>query len=180
MSDQAVRTIVQTDEGNLDFQEYFVHRMCQPQVYGFKFLGIETAKPAPGVLEAIEDSDGIVICPSNPWVSIGPILALAEIKQRIKSKHVMAISPIIGGQAVKGPAAKMYRELGIQPSALSVAQHYRDLITDIVIDKVDIQLQSDIRNLNIQSFVTETLMKTSEDRRQLAEDVLNFIGSYIQ
>jgi LPPG:FO 2-phospho-L-lactate transferase len=177
MSDQSIRTIVETDEGNLDFQEYFVHRECKPRVKGFKFFGIETASAAPGVFDAIENSDTIVICPSNPWVSIGPILSLAGMKSSLKAKQVIAVSPIIGGQTVKGPAAKMYRELGIQPSALSVAEHYQDLITQFVMDVTDLELKEDIFRLNIQPFVTNTLMKTTNDRQQLAQDVLNFIGS---
>ncbi len=177
MSDQAVRTIVETDEGVLDFQEYFVHRECRPHVKGFKFLGVETAVPAQGIFEAIDGSDAIVICPSNPWVSIGPILSLTGMKSKIQSRKVVAVSPIIGGQAVKGPAAKMYRELGIQPSALSVAQQYQGIATHFVMDKTDLEFQRDVLRLNIKSFITDTLMKTIKDRRQLAQDVLNFIGS---
>jgi LPPG:FO 2-phospho-L-lactate transferase len=180
MSDQPVRTIVETDEGALDFQEYFVHRECRPQVTGFRFMGIETAVATPGVFEAIEISDAIVICPSNPWVSIGPILALPGVKSKILEKQVIVISPIIGGQAVKGPAAKMYREMGIRPSALSVAQHYQELATHFVLDHTDAELQQDISRLNIQCFVTETLMKSPADRKQLAKDVLNFIGFNFQ
>jgi len=177
MSDQVVRTIVETDEGNLEFQEYFVHRECKPHVKGFKFAGIEAASAAPGVFDAIDDSNAIVICPSNPWVSIGPILSLEGMKSKIKKKLVIAVSPIIGGQAVKGPAAKMYRELGILPSALSVAKHYQGLATHFVMDNTDSEFQQDIMRLNMQSFVAQTLMKSAKDRKKLAQDVLNFIGS---
>ena len=177
MSDQPVRTIVETDEGLLDFQEYFVHRECGPHVKGFKFVGIKAAKPAQGIFEAIDDADAIVICPSNPWVSIGPILSLVGMKSKIKSRKVIAVSPIIGGHAVKGPAAKMYLELGIQPSAISVAQQYKGIATHFVLDKTDAMLQPDILRLNIKPFVTDTLMKTFKDRQQLALDVLNFMGS---
>ena len=177
MSDQPIKTIVETDEGFMDFQEYFVHRECKPVVKGFKFSGIEAALAAPGVFKAIDDSDLIVICPSNPWVSIGPILSLPDMKSKIKSKQVVAISPIIHGQAVKGPAAKMYRELGIQPSALSVAQQYRGIATHFVLDNADMGLQLDILRLNIKPFVTDILMKSSSDRQQLAQDVLNFVES---
>jgi LPPG:FO 2-phospho-L-lactate transferase len=180
MSDQPVRTIVETDEGVLDFQEYFVHRECGPHVKGFKFVGIKGAKPAQGIFEAIDDADAIVICPSNPWVSIGPILSLVGMKSKIKSRKVIAVSPIIGGHAVKGPAAKMYLELGIQPSAISVAQQYKGIATHFVLDKTDAMLQPDILRLNIKPFVTNTLMKTFKDRQQLALDVLNFMGSINQ
>jgi LPPG:FO 2-phospho-L-lactate transferase len=177
MSDQPVRTIVETDEGDLAFQEYFVHRRCEPRVKGFRFEGIESARPAAGVTEALEQAEAIVICPSNPWVSIGPILAVAELKSRIETKRVLAVSPILGGQAVKGPAAKMYRELGIEPTAVAIARHYEGLLTGFVLDKVDAQLEADVRRLNMQTLVTDTLVRTSEERRRLAEDVLNFIGT---
>jgi LPPG:FO 2-phospho-L-lactate transferase len=180
MSDRVVHTIVETDEGNLEFQEYFVHRQCRPQVTGFKFIGIQDAIAAPGVHEAIDESDAIVICPSNPWVSIGPILNLPGMHAKISTKKVVAISPIIGGQAVKGPAAKMCKELGIEPSAFAVAKHYQGLISGFVMDKIDLEQRSKILTLGIQPLFTETYMKSSDDRKQLAKDVLNFIGSILQ
>jgi LPPG:FO 2-phospho-L-lactate transferase len=110
MSDQPVRTMVDTTEdGELAFQEYFVHRKCKPKVKGFRFIGIATARPAAGVLEAIEHADGIVICPSNPWVSIDPILKITGIRSALATKIVIAVSPIIGGLTVKGPAANVHR-----------------------------------------------------------------------
>lgn len=175
MSDQPVRTIVETEEGDLAFQEYFVHRRCEPRVTGFRFEGVEAAKRAPGTREAIESADAVIICPSNPWVSIDPIL---HVVKRIE-KPVIAISPIIGGQTVKGPAAKMYRELGIEPSALAVARHYCDLVTGFVFDQVDTPLEGEIRSLNMRTFVTNTLMKSHEDKKQLATDILNFVGKIL-
>jgi LPPG:FO 2-phospho-L-lactate transferase len=178
MCDQPVRTIVETEEGELAFQEYFVHRRCEPRVKGFRFDGAEKAEPAPGAREAIRSADAVVICPSNPWVSIDPILATLTSALSHKGRGgIVAVSPIIGGQAVKGPAAKMYRELGIEPSALAVANHYRGLATGFVLDKVDAQLNDNIRGLNMRTLVTNTLMNSPEDRRQLASDVLRFIGS---
>ena len=177
MSDNPIRTVVETDEGDLAFQEYFVHRRCEPRVKGFRFDGINKAESAPGAREAIQSADAIVICPSNPWVSIAPILAVPGLKSAIEAKKVAAVSPIIGGQAVKGPAAKMYSELGIEPSALAVAKHYQTLVTHFVMDKIDSQFEAQIRSLNMQTLITNTLMKTPDDRRQLAEDVLNFIGT---
>ena len=177
MSDDPVRTIVNTGQGELAFQEYFVHRRCEPLVKGFRFDGIKSARPATGVMEAIERADVIVICPSNPWVSIGPILAVPGIRRAIETKQVLAVSPIIGGQAVKGPAAKMFDELGIRPSALAVAEHYRGLVNGFILDTVDSQLEADVRRLNMRAFVTNTLMKTTDDRKRLAEDVLNFAGN---
>ena len=177
MSDNAVRTIVDTDEGELAFQEYFVHRRCEPRVKGFRFDGIESAKPAPGIVNAIKKSDAIVICPSNPWVSIAPILAVPGIRSAMEAKKICAVSPIIGGRAVKGPAAKMYRELGIEPSAFAVAKHYQNLITEFVLDEVDAKLETDIQDLKMQTLITKTLMENSDKRRRLAKDVLHFIGN---
>ena len=175
MSDQSVRTIVETDEGELAFQEYFVHRRCEPRVKGFRFDGIDLAESVPAAREAIDSADAIIICPSNPWVSIDPILnVFPEIE-----KPVLAVSPILGGETVKGPAAKMYRELGIEPSALAVARHYRNLVSGFVLDKIDQQLEGDIMGLSMQTLVTNTLMKSHEDRKQLAQAVLHFIGNIL-
>ena len=173
MSDQPVRTIVETDEGELAFQEYFVHRRCEPKVKGFRFEGIDTAEAAPGALEAIEGVNAVVICPSNPWVSIDPILAVAGMRKAIEAKPVVAISPIIGGETVKGPAAKMYFELGIQPSALAVAEHYQELLSGFVLDKIDAELAE---TLAIPTLTTDTLMNLLTKRATLAQDVLHFIG----
>jgi len=178
MSDSPVRTIVETEAGDLAFQEYFVHRRCEPRVKGFRFEGAERAEPVSGAREALYAAEAVVICPSNPWVSIDPILAVrrSDWQSALHEKAVIAVSPIIGGETVKGPAAKMYRELGIEPSALAVANHYRGLATGFVLDTVDAQLQETVGGLNMQVFVTNTLMKSHEDRRQLANEVLNFIG----
>ena len=178
MSDQPMRTIVETDEGDLAFQEYFVHRRCEPRVRGFRFEGAEGAQPAPGAREAIQAADAVILCPSNPWVSIDPILKVfSPLPNREGSGlRVTAISPIIGGQSVKGPAAKMYSELGIEPSALAVARHYCDLVNAFVLDIVDRQLEGEIRRLSMRTLVTNTLMKSHDDRKQLAMDVLVFCG----
>jgi LPPG:FO 2-phospho-L-lactate transferase len=179
MSDQPVRTIVETEEGDLAFQEYFVHRRCEPRVRGFRFEGVGKAEPAPGAREAIQAADAIIICPSNPWVSIDPILQVFATLLKAGGSGVMlvAVSPIIGGQTVKGPAAKMYRELGIEPSALAVAKHYCDLATGFVLDQIDEQLKGDVMGLNMRTLVTNTLMNSHDSRSQLAKDVLNFIGT---
>jgi LPPG:FO 2-phospho-L-lactate transferase len=169
MSDQPVRTIVETDEGDLAFQEYFVHRRCEPKVKGFRFEGVEIAEAAPGALDALEAAEAVVICPSNPWVSIDPILRVCQIPN---NKKVVAVSPIIGGHTVKGPAAKMYAELGIQPSALAVAEHYRGLLNGFVLDEVDKSLASEIES---QTLTTDTLMDSLTKRASLAGDVLHFI-----
>jgi len=173
MTDQAVSTMVKTiEDGELAFQEYFVHRNCEPKVKGFRFAGIESALPAPGVMDSINKADAVILCPSNPWVSIDPILAFPVIRSALKAKCVVAISPIISGHAVKGPAAKMYIEMGILPSAVAIAQHYNELLSGFVMDASDVNLSLDI---TIPFVATKTLMKTKDDRRCLAEDVLNLI-----
>jgi LPPG:FO 2-phospho-L-lactate transferase len=173
MSDQPVRTMVSTiGFGELPFQEYFVHQNCEPKVKGFRFLGIESAQPAPGVLDAIESADAIIICPSNPWVSIDPILALAGIRLSLTGKTVVAVSPIISGKTVKGPAAKMYAELGILPSALAVARHFANLLSVFIIDNGDSDLAIDF---SIPITITNIIMNTQDDRRNLARDVLDSI-----
>jgi LPPG:FO 2-phospho-L-lactate transferase len=184
MSDAPVRTMVDTDEGELTFQEYFVHRRCEPKVKGFRFDGVEEAEPAVGVKEALESADAIIICPSNPWVSVDPILKtltptslLQGERRRGQGKPVFAVSPIIGGKTVKGPAAKMSSELGIKPSALAVAKHYRTILTGFVLDNEDLNMQTEIKNLEIETLVTNTLMNNLTDRTRLAHDVLHFIGS---
>lgn len=172
MSDQPVRTIVETEEGDLAFQEYFVHRRCEPRVKGFRFDGADSAEPAAGAREAFQFADAVIICPSNPWVSIDPIL---RVIPKIE-KPAFAVSPIIGGQTVKGPAAKMYHELGIGPSALAVANHYRELLKGFVIDALDAELKESVKDLNMEVCVTNTLMRSHDDRKQLAKQVLDFVG----
>ena len=171
MSDDPVRTIVETEEGYLPFQEYFVHRRCEPVVSGFHFDGIASARPAPGIEEALAAADAVIICPSNPWVSVDPILGVLPPLQ----KPVVAISPIIGGKTVKGPAAKMFAEMGIEPSAPAVAEHYRNLLTGFVLDLADQELQSRIA---AHTLVTDILLNSIADRVRLAQEVLDFIGKF--
>lgn len=175
MSDDKISTIVSTVEmGELPFQEYFVKHRCRPSVKGFRFAGIETAKPAPGVLEAIEQADYVILCPSNPWVSIDPILALAGLREAVSAKTTIAISPLIGGSSIKGPAAKMYAELGISPGAVAVAAHYRAIITAFVLDIRDQSESDQITRWGIIPFVTDILMHDREDRKRLAKEILSF------
>ena len=175
MSDEPVSTWVETsDAGSLPFQDYFVRLQCAPVVTGFVFRDVEKAAPAPGVLAAIQRADVVVICPSNPWVSIGPIMSISAIREKIEEKFVVAVSPIVGGKAIKGPAAKMYAELGIEPSALAVADQYRSFINGFVYDQVDEAQASMINALGMQTLVTDTVMKTVDDRRRLADEILLF------
>jgi LPPG:FO 2-phospho-L-lactate transferase len=177
MTDDAVATIVITaDQGEMPFQEYFVHQQCRPIVKGFKFSGVESARPAPGALESIRSADAVVFCPSNPWVSLDPILAVQGMLPAIKDCEIIAaVSPIVGGAAVKGPAAKMFSELGMVPSAAAVAQHYQGIVSHFIIDSIDHDHAREISGLGMKTLAVNTVMKTREDRRQLAADVLNFI-----
>jgi LPPG:FO 2-phospho-L-lactate transferase len=178
MSDRAVRTIIATAEGELAFQHYFVRERCAPQVTGFRFDGAEAAAPSPEVEAAFDDPDlaGIVICPSNPFVSVDPILAVADIRQRLEKRRVpvVAVSPIIAGAAIKGPTAKMMRELDIPSDAVAVARHYRGLLDGFVLDQQDGALAHAVIALGVEVSVAQTLMVTLADRIDLAEKVLQF------
>lgn len=175
MSDDPVRTIVNTRQGAaLGFQEYFVHRACQPEVTGFDFRGAGTARPVPEALDAIRNADLVILTPSNPWVSIGPILAMPGVLAVIRQKPVIAVSPIVGGKALKGPAAKMYHELGIAPSAAAVAAHYREFLTGFVLDARDAAELDKIRQWRIIPVATNIIMKDRPDRARLAREVLDF------
>ena len=174
VSDDPVATWVDTGDGALPFQEYFVHRQCQPIVSGFHFIGAEQAHPAPGVLEAIDRADLVVFCPSNPWVSIDPILAIPGLRLAVQSRPTLAVSPIIGGQAVKGPAAKMFAEMGLEPSALAVARHYGKMLKGFILDHIDALQAQEIQPLEIKTYLTDTLMRTIQDRGRLAKEVVEF------
>ncbi len=174
MSDDRVATLVHTREGVLAFQEYFVARKCEPAVSGFEFSGLEQARPTGAVLSALEAADLVIICPSNPWVSIDPILALLGVRERLVERTVVAVSPLIGGQAVKGPAAKMFAELGFEPSSRAVAQHYSSILTGLVLDRVDIGDANALAAAGLPVLTAQTWMKSSEDRRRLAAEVLEF------
>jgi len=175
MTDDLVSTIVHTKEGeSLGFQEYFVHQAFQPVVESFEFRGADKAKPVPAALDALKMCDLVVIAPSNPWVSIDPILAVPGYRDAIAQKPVVAVSPLIGGKAVKGPAAKMCRELGLQPSAAAVANHYRDFLTGFILDALDEDELQKIQRWFIIGLTTKILMKNQEDRIRLAEETLMF------
>jgi LPPG:FO 2-phospho-L-lactate transferase len=180
MTDDPAPTVVLTSEGELPFQEYFVHKQCRPTVMGFRFEGIEQALPAPGLLEALRMTDLVIFCPSNPWVSIDPILSVPGVRwtlleeRKRRGLSILAISPIIGGKTVKGPAAKMFSEMGITPSALAVAEHYKELCSLFVLDRLDEEQAQAIRVLGMQPLVADTLMNSSSDRVRLADEVLRF------
>lgn len=178
MSDDTVRTIVHSAEGDLPFQEYFVARKCEVPVTGFAFAGIERARPTDAVREALQakELEAILVCPSNPFVSVDPILSLPGFRSLVAGAGVpvIAVSPIIAGAAVKGPAAKMMRELGLAVSPLTVASHYRGLVTDFVMDTADAALASAVAALGMAVHLTDILMRDPADRRRLAEQCLAF------
>ena len=180
MSDDVIQTWVYTNEGDLEFQEYFVHRRCEPIVKGFNFEGVEKSKPAPGVLEAIDQCDAVIICPSNPWVSIDPILSVPNIKTALENHLVIAVSPIIESRTIKGPAAKMFMEMGIQPSAHAVAEHYGSIIHGLIIDNSDVALVKEINDLSIHTFVTNILMRDRLDRGRLAREMIEYINANVR
>ncbi len=180
MSDEPVRTIIRTQDGqDLSFQEYFVHQKCQPCVKEFYFSGVDKAKPAPGIIVKIEEADIIIICPSNPWVSIDPILAIEGIKAAVTKKPVIAVSPIVGGKAIKGPVVKMYSELGITPSATAVAEHYKDILSGFVFDEIDKNEFENIAQWRIIPFVTNTIMQNFGERSRLAIEILGLSKTII-
>jgi LPPG:FO 2-phospho-L-lactate transferase len=174
MTDTPVATLVDTDEGILPFQDYFVCRAWQPVIRRVQFEGIERARPSIEVRAALDAADLVVLCPSNPFVSIDPILALDGVREQLREHRTVAVSPIIGGQAVKGPAAKMFRELGQEPTALAVARHYADFLDGLVIDQADAGQRTEIERLNTRVLVTDTLMRDAADRARLAHEMLEF------
>jgi len=174
MSDDPLATRVYTSEGEMPFQEYFVQHQCQPIVNGFRFDGRENAQPSAGVLDAIRHAELVVICPSNPWVSIDPILAIEGISREVASKRVIAVSPIVAGKTLKGPAAKMFAELGIKPSASAVAMHYSGILSGFMIDLQDAEQAGEIETHGIEVAVDNIIMKDRPDRRRLASSVLEF------
>ncbi len=175
MSDQPVRTVILTPEGPMPFQEYFVRRRTEPVMLGMRLEGLAQARPTEQVRTALDEADAIIFCPSNPFVSIGPILALPGVRERIAARPTLAVSPIIGGQALKGPAAKMMEEQGLEVSALGVARHYAGLVDGFVLDEADAGLADGVRALGMTPFVTDSIMRDKADRRRLAVETLGFV-----
>ena len=173
MSDDKVRTIVETDEGDLTFQDYFVKRQCRPIVKAVHFDGTEAARPSPGFLAALEEAAALVFCPSNPFLSIAPILAVPGVRERIASFSGprIAVSPIVGGEALRGPAAKLLRELGHEVSCLGVARYYQGMCDIFLIDEVDRHHLDSIRSLGMQAEAAPTVMVSDEDKIRLATQI---------
>jgi len=181
MTDTPVRTEIRIDEGWLDFQDYFVRRRQVPDVREVRFAGIDVARPTGDVLEVLVSADAIVIGPSNPIVSVGPILAVPGMREalaaaRLRGAPVAAVSPIIGGKALKGPAGRMLTSLGMESSALGVARRYADLIDVMVIDRVDEALVPVIEALGPRTVATDTIMADDAGRARVARSVLESMG----
>ncbi len=172
MSDSPVRTVVETTLGPLAFQHYFVRDRCTPNVTGFRFAGIEQARPAPAILEWLRDCDGVIICPSNPFVSVDPVLGVPGIREALLKLPVIAISPIVGGRAIKGPTAKMMAELKVPATAAQVASHYGDLLDGFLLDEADAALHG---QLGVPTVVAQSVMLTLQDRIDLAGVALRFL-----
>jgi LPPG:FO 2-phospho-L-lactate transferase len=170
MTDGRVETRVATDEGDLAFQDYFVRRRCEPRARSIRFEGAAAALPAPGVVDclAAKSLQAIILCPSNPYLSIDPLLAMPLLREALEKRvaPLIAVSPLIGGQAVKGPTAKIMQELAIPLTPASIYEHYRGLLDGIIVDSADAQAAA---SLPIPTFATPTLMSSLEDRLRLAQ-----------
>jgi LPPG:FO 2-phospho-L-lactate transferase len=179
MSDAPVATIIETPDGPLAFQEYFVRRRQQDTVLGVRLDGIEAARATPAALEALARAEAVLVCPSNPLLSIGPILSVGGLRKALAAARaggapVVAVSPIIGGRAVKGPAAANLAALGVEVSPLGVARWYAGLLDGLALDDADAALARDIEALGVRPLVTDILMRDADDRERLARDVLAF------
>jgi LPPG:FO 2-phospho-L-lactate transferase len=180
MSDDPVRTQVRTDEGWLDFQHYFVREQCRPEVRGVRFAGAETAQLSAGFAETLSRPDlaAVVICPSNPWLSVDPILSVPGVRDRLDALPgpVIAVSPLVGGTALKGPLAKLMAELGQPVTNLALAGHYNGLLDHLVIDKTDAADVGPLRETGLCATVRQTVMRDGADRERLAGEVLALVG----
>jgi LPPG:FO 2-phospho-L-lactate transferase len=177
MTDQKIETVVVTDMGRMHFQEYLVKRRAKDRVINVEFKGAQGAQPAPGVLSSILNAKVVIVCPSNPIVSIGTILSVKGVRDALKETkaRVIAISPIVGGAPINGPADKLMRGLGLEVSAYGVASLYKDFLDDFVIDIVDKAQKPRIMTLKLNVVVTNTIMKTLQNKIQLAKVVLDLI-----
>jgi LPPG:FO 2-phospho-L-lactate transferase len=175
MANEPVPTIIDSNEGPLHFQEYLVKRRAEPIVRGIRFQGVESARPAPSVLESIRGADRIIICPSNPLISIGPILAVPGIREALRQRQrdVIAVCPIVGGKSLKGPSDKMLAQLGHDSSATGVAKLYADFTATFVIDPADKSQVSAITALGMKVAILPTVMKTRAQKRELARALLS-------
>ncbi len=178
VTDDRLRTKIRTDDGVIDFQEYFVKRRTEGHAWEIIFEGAASAQPAPGVLESIHEASTVIITPSNPLVSIGPLLAVPGVREALRetSAKIAAVSPIVGGRAIKGPADRMLRDQGLAASAVSIGHLYADFLDTLVIDNVDRALSGEIRDLGLEVLVTDTIMDSMEKKAALARTILAALG----
>ncbi len=167
-------TYLETDHGRLHLQEYLVRERCRPVVTHVEYTDIEGATPPHGLIDAIQEAQAVIFCPSNPFISIGPILAVEKIRAALESLRVpvVAVTPIVAGAALKGPAAKMLRELGHQVSPVGVAKLYAGLVTRFVLDRADAALAPEIEKLGMEALVSDTVMNSLEDKSRLATELM--------
>lgn len=177
MSDQPVPTHILTPAGEFHFEAYFVQRRAADEVLGVRFVGAEEAAPVPELLDALAGAEAVILAPSNPVVSIGPILALPGVRNALRetSAPIVAVSPIVGGAPIKGPAAPLMRAVGLEVSVVGVAQAYRDFLDILVIDQVDSGLQAAIEAVDVHVIVTDTIMRGLEEKISLARTILNYL-----
>lgn len=179
MTDDPVRTTVDTAQGELAFQHYFVRDRCAPAVTGVRFVGAEQARLSPSLSEALRDPAlaGVIVCPSNPYLSIDPILAVPPLRAALTNLQVpvVAVSPIVAGAAIKGPTAKMMRELNIPNTAVEIARYYRSWIDGFILDEADRALEDEVQALGLATVVTRTVMVSLEDRVALSREALQLI-----
>jgi LPPG:FO 2-phospho-L-lactate transferase len=177
VSDDRIRTLVETDVGTLAFQEYFVKRRTEDDVRAVRFDGAEAAQPAPGVIEAIRDADAVLIAPSNPVVSLGPVLAVPGVREALRETRakVAGVSPLIGGKTIKGPADRMMASLGMTPTCAGVAQAYADFLDVLVIDEEDRGEAAAAEAHGVRAVVAQTIMRGPSEKRALAEVTLGAV-----
>ena len=175
MSDDPLQTIIATDQGDLPFQDYFVRLDCRPRVRSVRFNWVEMARPHPE-FAALLNMRAVILCPSNPFLSIDPILSLEGVRPGLRSTPapVVAVSPIVGGKALKGPAARIMEELGMAPGNLAIAEYYRDFLDGLIIDRIDEHEAAAVEKLGIKVKIADTVMRSMQDRIDLAETTLEF------
>lgn len=178
MTDDPVHTMVETADGVLPFQTYFVREQCRPVTLAIQYEGAEDARPSPGFLEAMENASHLIICPSNPFLSVDPILALPGVRQRLEAftGRRLAVSPIVGGEAVRGPAGKLMGELGHDVSCVGVARYYQGLCDIFIIDEVDDHCADEIEALGMKVHVAPTIMNNDDDKERLGRLACQLLG----
>lgn len=178
MTEDKVETWIETDIGELHFQEYYIKHNMEPDVFGINIKGIRDARPGTGVIDAIESSDLVIICPSNPIISIGPILKVKGVREALvnSSAQIIAISPLIGGKPLKGPADRLMKGLGLEVSTSEIVNLYKDFLNLMVLDSSDMEEEEKIKGIGIRTFVTDTLISNDIKSEELSKKIVEFIN----